>query len=127
MLKIKDNVDLKELEKFGLTPHPKYPEIYRYVNEYSLMEIEKEEPIWIGIASNNPNVLHNYEDTYYLNVEKFKVSNDTGNVSTSGNAAIGGALGVDGNTTLNGSIDDTIADIIFDLIQAGLVEKVEGK
>jgi len=89
MLKIKDNVDLKELEKFGLMPHDKYPEIYRYVKEYSLMELEEGAPIWIGISSNDPKVLYRYKDTYCLN------------------------------------INDTIADILFDLIQAGLVEKVE--
>ena len=88
MLKLKDDVDLKELEKFGLTPHPKFPEIYRCVTEHSLMEVEAGAHIWIGIYSNEPNILNNYKDAYFLD------------------------------------IDDTITDILFNLIKAGLVEKV---
>ena len=73
MLKIKDNVDLKELEKFGL----------KYDN-FGFYEIKKELP---------------------YGIQKLYVDEDTREI------AIVGA-------------GETLLCVLFDLIQAGLVEKV---
>lgn len=89
MLKIKDNVDLKELEKFGFKP--KYDEdtgeIKKYVKkaQYSncfIISFEKDQKI-----------LGNYEIVNYWGLYIEKV------------------------------IKETI-DLLYDLIQAGLVEKI---
>ena len=83
MLKIKDNIDLKELEKFGFE---KYIDDDGYVldfityidgKEYSYIEITKERKISLD----------------YVELEHYQQS----------------------------------VEVLFDLIQAGLVEKVEGE
>ena len=77
MLKIKDNVDLKELEKFGFK-----------VDRYNL---------WYEYHTKN-----NGKDTITINV---------------GNKKIGFYQTYNGRSY----------DVLYDLIQAGLVEKVEDK
>ena len=89
MLKLKNNVDLKELEKFGFKP--KYDEdtgeIKKYVkraqnNNFNIISFEKEQKL-----------LGNYEMVNYWGLYIEKV------------------------------IKETI-DLLYDLIKAGLVEKV---
>ena len=77
MLKIKNNVDLKELEKFGFKNIPQYcdSECYRLKTDFVCIEIMQR------IIS-----IEHYEFDYYVFYE---------------------------------------LDILYDLIQAGLVEKVE--
>ena len=77
MLKIKDNVDLKELEKFGFK-----------VDKYNL---------WYEYYTKN-----NYKDAIIINTRNKR-------------------LGL--YQTYNGKS----YDVLYDLIQAGLVEKVEDK
>lgn len=89
MLLIKDSVDLKELEKFGLRPHEKYPEIYVYKTDNHCLEIKAGEPIWFGLYTNDTNEIVDFNGMYFS------------------------------------MIPNEIADILFDLIQAGLVEKVD--
>jgi len=84
MLKIKDNVDLKELEKFGFKP--KYNEdtgkIKSYSYENKRIEVsDRQIPFW-----KDYNEYHEINRTYY---------------------------------------DSDIVEVLYDLIQAGLVEKVE--
>lgn len=79
MLKIKDNVDLKELEKFGFV---------KYDNEF-----------YFDI------VPYTVENQSYLCISEKDKQIDTGFVEL-------------------GDID-TMVDKIYDLIQAGLVEKIE--
>ena len=87
MLKIKDNVDLKELEKFGLKPHEKYPEIYVYRSKNSCLEIDRDS-IWFSLYTEDISKVDHYEGIYFS------------------------------------MINAEIATILFDLIQAGLVENV---
>lgn len=101
MLKIKDNVDLKELEKFGF-----YETEYYYAKELDTETyiLPTSEPIckgtqtvlFLGIIKENKNILFDIEMSwskdlnpqgYFYRAEKI--------------------------------------DLLFDLIQAGLVEKVE--
>lgn len=89
MLKLKDNVELKELEKFGLRPHEKYPKIYVYKTNNHCLEVETGEPIWFGLYTNDANEVVEFDGRYFSRTP------------------------------------DEIADVLFDLIQAGLVEKVE--
>ena len=83
MLKIKDNVDLKELEKFGFTTQQNVPSWdYRIKTgkyDYAELSIDYSKEICI------------YNTTEYRDAD----------------------------------IPDELLDKIFDLIQAGLVEKVE--
>ena len=89
MLKIKDNVDLKELEKFGFKYVKQIPEIYSYYT-LQVTDINFDSRILEGISINvNSN-------TRYIWIEDAKCHSSFGSF-----------------------------DIIFDLIQAGLVEKVE--
>ena len=89
MLKIKDTVDLKELEKFGLRPHEKYPKIYVYKSDNHCLEVETGEPIWVGLYTNDTKEIVEFNGMYFSKTP------------------------------------DEIVDVLFDLIQAGLVEKVE--
>lgn len=83
MLKIKDSVDLKELEKFGFKPNPHCKDDKLAVNFY--------EHGWEKIAvMDNRHIYFETEAKYY------------------------GAI-----------VEDEAVDTLFDLIQAGLVEKME--
>ena len=79
MLKIKDNVDLKELEKFGITP--RYDELTGKIKKY-----KKQHDIEIHYCDND----HNHNPYWYIQAY----------------------------CDLN---------ILYDLIKADLVEKVEDK
>ena len=81
MLKIKNNVDLKELEKFGFVYISKIDKYEKY-----------------------------FEEDEKINI-KGKTHSDSGEIFICGDSY----FGVANNGTLN---------ILFDLIQAGLVEKV---
>lgn len=87
MLKIKDDVDLKELEKFGFTNEESgFKNCYTKNIDYTNYEYNK-----IYIMKNNRIVrLGHYQDEY-------------------------------------GATDTLNLDIIYDLIQAGLVEKVSDR
>lgn len=82
MLKIKDNVDLKELEKFGFRERHYYDDVCykfsRFVGNHEIQNL---------IIKSQDRVLH-----YNIN-----------------------------------SVYNSLYDVVFDLIQAGLVEKVGGK
>ena len=77
MLKIKDNVDLKELEKFGFEKNSFY---YKKIGRSSFIDIDADKIISLYVGC---------KDVHLVILEKQ-------------------------------------LDILFDLIQAGLVEKVEG-
>lgn len=106
MLKIRDDVDLKELEKFGFefycevkqnntTPKfyngfENYTEIgYRYDNGANTIDVVKERKNGNWFFQYEPREIGVYEDDYEC------------------------------------GINEDMLDVIFDLIQAGLVEKVE--
>jgi hypothetical protein len=93
MLKIKDNVDLKELEKFG----------FEYENEEEC----------VGSFEDD-----DYEEYFY---EWYEWNNEDGkcNIKVKSNNEIV-LLNIDDY------YNDDVLDCIYDLIQAGLVEKVEG-
>jgi hypothetical protein len=82
MLKIKDNVDLKELEKFGF----KFIEVKRYDEFEYFYEAEQDD-------------------------ETLTVDLKDKSIYTTCHSQFG--------------YTETIFDVLFDLIQAGLVEKVE--
>lgn len=84
MLKIKDNVDLKELEKFGFV---EIKGAYRIISKKSVSPSEKF------------SICKHYAITIFKNRK----------------------------IQFGGVSNDNIHDKLFDLIQAGLVEKVEGK
>ena len=85
MLKIKDGVDLKELEKFKFEKHK-----YTYPNEYIIYSTYSNRAIGL-----------------YVDLETRMLK---------------------GTSSSRDSEDDNTAfEILFDLIQAGLVEKVEVK
>lgn len=102
MLKIKDDVDLKELEKFGLKPiyncNPNNGKVYircivseRYVGKYGCLSLlPKKKGLHIlskFISNNNEHVsFYHFSDNTYVDI-----------------------------------------DLLYDLIRAGLVEKVEDK
>ena len=90
MLKIKDNVDLKELEKFGF--------VYE---EYDVTEEDDEEPVIFKYYRNG----NTYKD-YWITVDiDTRILDDE---------------------CANKMYAEIVpADLIYDLIQAGLVEKVE--
>ena len=87
MLKIKDNVDLKELEKFGFKK-----DNVAYLYEYIITILDE---TFIGGT--------------WCNCDEVVV------------------LAVDDERKIKISDEDLVADILFDLIQAGLVEKVKGE
>ena len=99
MLKIKDNVDLKELEKFGF-----YKMNESYMNPYGY-ELKVEEP----------EDESNWSESGFgmIEVDEFDVD-----------------LKKDRTLHLYTTTDDEVwwdIDVIYDLIKAGLVEKVEGE
>ena len=95
MLKIKDNVDLKELEKFGFA--------YRkYYNNYIKLHSEKN--------------YHDFVDNY-IQIEKNGTIKPFVQLLDRHSEKY-----IDKNQAL---IKDEFLDTIYDLIQAGLVEKVE--
>ena len=91
MLKIKDNIDLKELEKFG----------FKY------------------IENNFPKIKMDF--SYY---EKSIGGNVGLNVSVHNRLIYSDCTGTDSNYTY---ICSDGLDVLFELIQAGLVEKCQGK
>lgn len=100
MLKIKDNIDLKELEKFGLKP--KYDENTGEIKGYST--IWKTDNMYrriLKINKKKKNLLfRKYKEIYIIDEDYFIRSNW-------------------------GNSDDTCDfDTLYDLIQADLVEKV---
>lgn len=86
MLKIKDNVDLKELEKYGFGRN--YPTTDLYVCR-----------------------IFNEKDYCYV----IRINNRTRKMNV--------GIAMDGNISTVKNIDEC-SDILFDLIQVGLVEKV---
>lgn len=88
MLKIKDDVDLKELEKFGFTKDNFFTERYKEENVYALDTCEES-------FSSEFIVIRNRKIKIYIDDEYYCCYTD----------------------------EETL-DIIYDLIQAGLVEKV---
>ena len=104
MLKIKDNVDLKELEKFGFKP--RYNEYTGEVEEYCL-STESE-------YNFNIKKLDFYTTTPLKNILKrlFKIDKYFNNCWV---------------VRIRHYSDFTVValDLLYDLIQAGLVEKVE--
>lgn len=93
MLKIKENVDLKELEKFGFH--------YEEEMEYELTEEGYGEPYLLKYYTSFKSPLDIY--TLYIDI---------------------GTRIIDGTAWGSGYAEIVSADLIFDLIQAGLVEKV---
>lgn len=83
MLKIKDDVDLKELEKFGFEYNENEKEYHKKISDSEIIEIQK----W---GHEQKNQIHLFIDDEYYNCWT----------------------------------NDNSFDLIFDLIQAGLVEKV---
>ena len=90
MLKIKDNVDLKELEKFG------YRSNYPTTNPYICRLVKEEE---LG---------KNYLYSIYINKRTRRIETSIDIINSNG---------------MLKNIDE-FSDELFDLIQAGLVEKV---
>lgn len=87
MLKVKDNIDLKELEKFGFGRN--YPTTDLYV-----LRVFNEKNYGYSISINN-------------RTRKIRVG-----------------IAMDGNISTIKNVDE-LSDVLFDIIQAGLVEKVE--
>lgn len=83
MLKIKDNVDLKKLEKFG----------------FNLIE-----HLWLGQVPDN---YYHYEGDGIIEIN---IEENSRHINIIGDGSY--------------NCDPDCADVIFDLIQAGLVEKV---
>ena len=104
MLRIKKDVDLKELEKFGFKP--KYDENTGEIKEYYKEYIEPDK---------------NYASGYYRETIKFFVENKK-RIFKSHRSCCGGSWDLFNQHTGYKTID-----LIYDLIQAGLVEKVEEK
>jgi hypothetical protein len=102
MLKIKDNVDLKELEKFKFKPT--YNKDTGEIEEYMLDTSSKYHKTYVKIT-------HLYKLNKWLVPFKgmFKIKNRT-------------ILFVQ---YLGGYFDEIQQDLLYDLIKAGLVEKVE--
>lgn len=90
MLKIKDNIDLKELEKFGFEYVKQIPEIYSYYT-LPVTDINFDPRILEGFSIN----VSTCPDRRYIWIEDEKGRRNFGSL-----------------------------DVIFDLINAGLVEKV---
>lgn len=84
MLKIKDNIDLKELEKFGFENRT-----YEYIKIYNLREYT----IWVSVVN----------DDYCYNARYIYIKNNS----------------------YDTDYDALAPDILFDLIKANLVEKIE--
>lgn len=108
MLKIKDNVDLKELEKFGFKYYweikennkiPKYNNGYKIYTEKGYRYDDGENTIEIVEERKNGNwYFPNEERQIYI----FESDYDMG-------------------------VSENMVDVLFDLIQAGLVEKEGGE
>ena len=112
MLKIKDGVDLKELEKFGFKP--KYSEENGKLTEYFFVN-NKETSIsmFLGISIIRKNVKNNEKK---LRIRKiFKRDNKGFPIVNEAKIWV-----ID-----NYNYQCTDFDKLYDLIQAGLVEKVE--
>ena len=118
MLKIKDNIDLKELEKFGFKPL--YNEYNGKLIEYNLRGMYSEER---GTSIKIKKKFH------FLSFIKK-------NHTSEGNSVVWGLvyythkdLSVDyymhKKYTSGGGRSCYLMEVIFDLIQAGLVEKVD--
>ena len=88
MLKIKDNVDLKELEKYGFVKKIERISVLGNVTCYCITQ-----------NVHRSNTLHSNERVM-MRINEF-------------------------NRRIVTSCSETVNDILFDLIQAGLVEKVE--
>lgn len=88
MLKIKDDVDIKELEKFGFKP--KYNENTGELNRY-IKVFENDDCFWIKIEVQRKHIEIDCNSWYDFYIESIQ----------------------------------NIISFIYDLIQAGLVEKVE--
>ena len=97
MLKIKDNVDLKELEKFGFKP--KYDEDTGKIKAYEKVKKEKE---YIGLGVER--IIIKSKIRIFIRV--FKRTNI--------------------EWRINPYTDYFDIDTLYDLIKADLVEKVEG-
>lgn len=91
MLKIKDDVDLKELEKFGFKP--RYDEYTGEINAYEKRQVKNE---WLGISIKPASIK-----------TKIRIFKKTTKIW--------------GINPYNDYFD---IDTLFDLIKAGLVEKV---
>ena len=99
MLKIKDNVDLKELEKYGLKP--KYDENTGEIKGYSCEKYEHFYRRFLKINKKKKNILFRKYKEMYIIDEDYFIKNSWGNK------------------------DDTCDfDLLYDLIKADLVEKV---
>ena len=96
MLKIKDDVDIKELEKFGFKP--KYDEDTGKIRTYE--KIRKEEFIGLTITKKIKGKIRIFKAFIKSNKVEWRI---------------------------NPYSDYFDEDTLYDLIQAGLVEKVEGK
>ena len=101
MLKIKDNVDLKELEKFGL--RPKYDENTGEIKGYS--SLPKSEQFYYRLFSitkiKKKLLFRKYREIYKIDEEYFV------------------------RHTFRSQDDTCDFDLLYDLIKADLVEKVE--
>lgn len=103
MLKIKDNVDLKELEKFGFKKHKKDPEDV-IISKWSREWVEADTIDGYPCGDSGWN--------FYPVIEIIKVYDNTLKLKVQGNYyyAFERPSGI---------------DLLFDLIQAGFVEKVK--
>lgn len=99
MLKIKDNVDLKELEKFGFNTYSNNADNYHIYEN-----IERTKDCEYGILINDYFDDNNKTIGYYFN--NIEPINDVDNID---------------------NLDKKSLDILYDLIKADLVEKVEDK
>ena len=109
MLKIKDNVDLKELEKFGFEKREQRLMFQDYFRGY-----EKNFEVSSQIGD------------YKTDLGFCKITiHDEDSVCERGTIFIGG---INKNKLCYGEfgVKDETLDLLFDLIKAGLVEKVEG-
>ncbi len=106
MLKIKDNVDLKELEKFGLKP--KYNEDNGKIDRYEKITYDDNGIFYYKFRRFLRFLKTNKKKMRFKNYEDMLVLDD--------------------RVFLNGTFnrdDSCDFDLLYDLIQAGLVEKVE--
>lgn len=98
MLKIKDNIDLKELEKYGFKP--KYDEDTGLVKEYYINCVER-----IGHDTFKTKISFSPQFERFYFWKKRVIAWELNDIDW---------------------IREGVPDVLYDLIQAGLVEKVEG-
>ena len=105
MLKIKDNVDLKELEKFGFKPYYNCDtgKTMYYYREYTKFPDFKHKSDWVSRVE-----FHEATKKMDKTIHYRKVKN---------NKELKAIIGKFSN-------EFDVVEILFDLIQAGLVEKV---